>query len=249
MPMDLVAPDRFDPYLDSVSASELNRMVRLWGVKGNQRKAQCIATICDGLASPEAVRAALRRLSPAEHAALALLKGLGNGMAPQALGLALRAAGIHLLPGAGADFQTPDSMLHHLVHRGLLLTSGSYDPTYIHERYHDAEVFSDGRLLAHVGTAERYPIDLAPVSKPPTVLAGPCCFYGSIQRQEGRLIGNAGNHRYYPPNLLRSFTQIFNFLSRIVYYTVHFTHFTTGFLGCGLTFLSGFICFYRKICG
>lgn len=159
---------RFDSYLPGITADKLKQMVRLWGGSSQLRKDECIALISAGLNSPARCAAAVEALAPFERNALALIKAAGGVIDGKALTLGLRASGFD--PGQHARHYYNDSghntLLNSLTRRGLILVYGGHDPTYF-DSYGDPQVFSDERLLAHVGAPQVVPLTIKPMAQQP----------------------------------------------------------------------------------
>jgi hypothetical protein len=144
-------------------------MARLWGGRSQMRKDECMATIRQGLNNPERVRAALAELKPFERTALALAKQMGGEIEAGALTVGLRASGVRLPESRSAYAGDTTTLIQPLIRRGLFLSKNLYgDPAYIHSSYGRTVLFSDERLLAHVGPLECHPFYLKPAPPPPT---------------------------------------------------------------------------------
>lgn len=164
--------ERFDPYLDAIGASELKRMVRLWGVPSAKlSKVETMAAIRAGLADPQRVAAVLAGLTPFERTALSLLRFMGGELDATALGIALRAAG-RTGPSPRHPWQNdaPAGWLQPLADRGLLLALDSYAPHRVSDydswSYRSRMVFSDCRLLLPSLRPQPCPLPVAPVAAP-----------------------------------------------------------------------------------
>lgn len=150
----------FDSDLPRVGADKLKPMVKLWGGDSKMRKDECIACIVAGLKDPQKVRAAIASLQPWERNALALIKLMGGIIPTSALKIGILASGLHppRTYGYRDDFTDP------LFRRGLLMGMSSYNPEYLTEQYGSGILYSDERILAHVGFPEYLPLNIQPIS-------------------------------------------------------------------------------------
>ena len=121
------------------SADLLKKMVRLWGGTGQEKKADCLQIIEEGLADPARVRAAVTGLEPEARAALALLQAHGGSLPAGQLDLSLRAYGYELPEGLsrspsgfGYDEGRVSQFAGDLIRRGLLVLRlrPESDPAY-----------------------------------------------------------------------------------------------------------------------
>ncbi len=162
----------FSLYIGGLPVDRLRPFSRLWGAPDNARKADCLRTVLEGLASPERVRAVIAKLEPPERMALALLKWLGNNVPPALLAVALLAAG--RVPRDARRLDDDLGELWGVDTRGLFLGRGGYwrdaVDTLGNSGRPDA-VFTDDRILEQVGPAEPKPIRLRPVPRPDVVLS------------------------------------------------------------------------------
>jgi hypothetical protein len=158
---------RFDDYLSHVRSDELKPMARLWGGRSQLRKDDCLALIRKGLQDPAQARAAVASLAPYERTALALIKQLGGDAPIGALGVALRASGVPLPASRHVYSEDASTLIQPLIRRGLILTGYSYDPASTYGMSHGhGIVFSDERLLEHIGPPDYAPLAIKPGSPP-----------------------------------------------------------------------------------
>jgi hypothetical protein len=161
---------RFDPFLLQVGAAELKQMVRAYGGKSTMRKQECIDFLRAALANPQVVRETIDSLEAFERNALAFVKQMGGAIDYQTLGISVLASGFALPP----RFSKSDAMsgiASHMVSRGLLLSQSEYNPGYFSAYAgNGATLFSDPRLLAHVGFPQSVPATLRPCAPPSTTL-------------------------------------------------------------------------------
>ncbi len=173
-------PRRFDAqHLERINADYLKPMSRLWGGRGNEKKADCIRYILNGLTSVDAVNIALRQLSPAKRASLALLKAKGGGIPAGMLEDTLLVYGYSVIPEVmHMRYFDDDSspFVAEMISNGLLLLipyyyTGYADYSSVHysggARKHDF-VFADERMLQQVDwSIEMHPFSLAPAAQTP----------------------------------------------------------------------------------
>jgi hypothetical protein len=143
-------------------------MARLWGGHNKMRKDECVETIRRGLANPAQVRAAVASLSTLETTALALVKQMGGATTSGELAIALYATGIPVpKPRSPYYSDKPEHLIEPLVRRGLFLTGYDYDPGSLYSPIPGrGSLFSDARLLEHVGWPEYHPFNLKPAVAP-----------------------------------------------------------------------------------
>ncbi len=153
-------PRHFDSDLPRIGADKLKPMVKMWGGDSKMRKDECIACIVAGLKEPKKVKAAVASLHPWEHNALALIKRMGGVIPYSALKIGILVSG--LLPQRTYSYR--DDFIEPLFRRGLFMAKGAYSPEYITEQYGGGTLYSDERLLAHVGFPEYQPLDIQPIS-------------------------------------------------------------------------------------
>ena len=153
---------RFDPYLMDIRANELKRMAGLWVKAGKLCKDECAAAIRAGLADPERVPAALKRLKPAQRTALAFIKEAGGELAPECLEAAMVAAG-YRPPGRHGYSSRSYPWCQDLIQHGVALAMGGYNPTSLDSYSSEGRrVFSDERLLAHAPAPEIVALEIEP---------------------------------------------------------------------------------------
>ncbi len=161
---------RFDAHLYSLNADQLKKIARIWGGNNKTKKDSAIAIIKEGLESPKMVKSMLASLQPHELNALALVKQANNSIKSRLLALSLRATGATLtLPKPSAmpyyyNTSEDDLLIQELINRGLFLMQVSSSPYSYGFDYNDAIVFSDERLLAHVGVPTYIPFELKSIA-------------------------------------------------------------------------------------
>lgn len=166
-------PHFFDDDLPRIGASGIKQFAKTWGGNSKMRKDECIACISAGLKDPERVRAAIASLEPWERNALALIKRMGGTVHNTVLKTGLLASGLH----PRRTFSHKEEFVEHLFRRGLLLAAGSYGPEHVTGGYGNTTLYSDDRLLAHIGQPECLPLAIQPKQfpgevhsrRPPTV--------------------------------------------------------------------------------
>jgi hypothetical protein len=151
-------PRHFDSDLPRIGADKLKPMTKMWGGNSKMIKDECIACIVAGLKHPQKVKAALASLQPWERNALALIKRMGGVIPYSALKIGILVSGLH--PTRTYGYR--DDFIEPLFRRGLLMGTGSYSPEYITEQYGGGILYSDDRLLVHVGFPEYQPLDIQP---------------------------------------------------------------------------------------
>lgn len=164
---------RFDAYLPHLSISDLKPMVKLWGAKAPPRKEECVGIIVRGLASRRLVSEAIASLTPYERTALAIVKWMGGTIEAVALATALRASGVALPKSRGWTRSDAHELIEPLHKRGLLLYDSSRALAF-YDSFHYGDggtVFSDERLLEHIGPPEYAPLRIPPAAPPPGPLA------------------------------------------------------------------------------
>lgn len=154
-------PRHFDSDLPRIGADKLKPMVKIWGGQSSKMvKDECIACIIAGLKDPQKVKAAIASLRPWERNALALIKRMGGVIPYSALKVGILVSGLH--PQRTYGYR--DDFIEPLFRRGLLMAIGPYSPEYLTEQYGGGILYSDERLLAHVGFPEYQPFDIQPIS-------------------------------------------------------------------------------------
>ncbi len=156
-------PRHFDNDLPRVGSDKLKPMVKIWGGDSKMRKEECIVCICAGLKDPHKVQAALARLEPWERNALALIKRMGGVISNNALKIGILTSGLH--PRRVYTGYRYDDFIDTLFRRGLLLAMDTYGPDYITESYGGGTLYSDERILAHVGFPEILPFEIQPTHR------------------------------------------------------------------------------------
>lgn len=152
-------PLYFDSDLERVGANKLKPMSRIWGGSSKLRKDECIALITSGLEDPEKVQMAVSRLEPWERNALAIVKSAGGKIPYQTLKVSILASGMHPVRIHGYR----DNLIDPLFRRGVILARNSYSPEYFSDSFGSSSfVYSDERLLAHVGQPECLALDIQP---------------------------------------------------------------------------------------
>ena len=146
---------RFDPYLMNILANELKRMAGLWVKAGKLCKAECAEAICEGLADPERVPAALAKLKPPQRTALALHQGGGRRTWRRIAWKRRWSRPATCLRGQHRYSRRSYPWCEDLIHRGVALAAGSYGPTSL-DSYSSGEerIFTDERLLEHAPEPE-----------------------------------------------------------------------------------------------
>ena len=155
---------RFDPYIPQMGADDLKRIVRLYGGEYKMQKQKCIDFLIAALAKPETVRQAIANLEPFELLSLALVKQLGGAADYNTLAAGVLAAGVRV-PDRLFKRDGASEFASHLVQRGLFLNDG-HSIGRFYSSYERVQLFSDPRLLAHVGAPQAPPMVL-PVAQPP----------------------------------------------------------------------------------
>lgn len=164
------ATRRFDDVLSNINADELKSMVRLWGGLGTFQKPKCIAWIQESLNDPQKIEEAVARLSPFEHAALAIIKQSGGVTDMSSLLFGLLMTGVKLPISLDKAYHKPEDELERaLLRRGLILGSNDRSPTYSYS-YSDKTIYTDHRLLAAVKPFAPIPLSIKPSPKPTTIL-------------------------------------------------------------------------------
>jgi hypothetical protein len=154
-------PPHFDRDLPRVGADKLKPMVKIWGGQSSKMiKDECIACIIAGLKNSQKVKSAVASLQPWERNALALIKRMGGVISYSALKTGILVSGLH----PQRTYSYRDDFIEPLFRRGLLLATGAYSPDYLTEQYGGGMLYSDERLLAHVGFPEYQPLDIQPTS-------------------------------------------------------------------------------------
>ena len=153
-------PRHFDSDLPRIGADKLKPMTKIWGGDSKMRKDECIACIVAGLKDPQKVKAAIASLHPWERNALALIKRMGGVIPYSALKIGILVSGLH----PRRTFGYREDFIEPLFRRGLLMATGSYSPEYLTEQYGGGILYSDERILAHVGFLEYQPLDIQSIS-------------------------------------------------------------------------------------
>ncbi len=153
-------PRHFDNDLPRVGADKLKSMSKMWGGNSKMPKDDCIACIAAGLKDPQKVKAAVASLHPWERNALALIKRMGGVIPYSALKVGILVSGLH----PQRTYSYRDNFIEPLFRRGLLMATGSYNPEHLTEQYGSGILYSDERILAHVGFPEYQPFDIKPIS-------------------------------------------------------------------------------------
>ena len=194
-------PRYFDGDLLRINASELIPMARLWGGTSTMRKDDCIACIRHGLANPNRVQRVIASLEPWERNALALIKRMGGVIELHTLLVGIVASGIH--PHRRNDVYR-EECVHSLVRKGLILAADSYSPGYVSNSYGSGStLYTDERLLAHVGFPEFRPLDIHPMTTipdtryrlPSTVVLDIVGILQAIENMDGLRLTQAGQVR------------------------------------------------------
>ena len=152
----------FDSDLPKIGSDKIKLLAKLWGGNAKMRKEECLACISAGLRDPERVRAAIESLQPWERNALALIKHMGGVITNHALKIGLLASGLHIRRASSYR----DEFVDDLFRRGLILAVHSYDPEPSSSSYENSVVYSDERLLAHIGQPEYLPLEILPREMP-----------------------------------------------------------------------------------
>ena len=159
---------RFDPYIPQIKSDDLKRMVRLYGGDAKMQKQRCIDFLIGALAKPETVRQAIAALEPFELLSLALAKQLGGAADYNTLAVGVLSAGVRV-PDRLFKRDEASEFAGHLVQRGLFLNDG-YSVRRFYSSYDRVQLFSDPRLLAHVGAPQAVPMVLPPAQPPSATL-------------------------------------------------------------------------------
>lgn len=153
-------PRYFDSDLPRIGADKLKPMTKIWGGDSKMRKDECIACIVAGLKDPKKVKAAVASLQPWERNALALIKRMGGTIPYSALKIGILVSGLH--PQRTYGYR--EDFVELLFRRGLLMGTGRYSPAYLTEQYGGGILYSDSRILAHVGFPAYQPLDIQSIS-------------------------------------------------------------------------------------
>lgn len=155
---------RFDPVLQQINSTDLQRMARIWGARGGLRKDTAMGLISGGLADTAQIDQVIAQLEPVELAALALIHRAGGIIRSSHLAIALRAAGYE--PPSEPDMYGNSSapFAQRLCERGIAIPLeqryGYFSP------YNDLIIFSDERLLARIPALMVTQLDLPLVPEP-----------------------------------------------------------------------------------
>jgi len=210
----MAAERHFDADLPRVRADKLKPMARLWGISSKLRKDECIELIKQGLKDPEKIKAVIAGLSVTERNALALLKHMGGITNYRTLAIGLMASGIWL-PSVGSRhyyFDPAKQLANDLLHRGLILGTGTHSPDYLDSSYGwDGKIYSDDRLLAHVSLPEIKPFTLSPMPdqqrsvyrRPPTVALDIIGMVQAVDNLDGLKLTKAGEVHSHEQSKLR----------------------------------------------
>ena len=156
---------RFDPHLKRSKSDALKRIVPTFGGRSTMRKQECIDFLLAALDDPAVVRKAVNALEPFEQMALALVKQAGGALNRQALASGVLASGATFPPRLLKQ-KFSDQITTHLIRRGLVMSEGYYS-SYSHS---SVNLFSDPRILAHVGPLQTEPLGLDAARKPATTV-------------------------------------------------------------------------------
>ena len=153
-------PRHFDNGLPRVNADKLKPMVKIWGGSYKMNKYDCVDFIVAALKDPARVQAAVAGLQPWERNALALIKRMGGVISNSTLKIGILTSGLH--PRRTYGYR--DDFIEPLFRRGLLMAMDTYSPAYITESYGGGTLYSDERILAHVGFPEFQQLDIQPIA-------------------------------------------------------------------------------------
>ena len=192
---------RFDSYVPQVNADKLKKMVRAYGGDAKMRKQECVDFLLAALADPERVSKAIESLEPFERLSLALVKQMGGAADYRAVGVGVLASGINVSIRM-RRFNFFDELATHLVERGILL-NGGYSVGSFYAGHGRVQLFSDPRLLAHVGPpqVETAGLPAAPtptvttVRMPPTVVLELIGFLQTLDSMNGLRLTQKGELR------------------------------------------------------
>jgi hypothetical protein len=192
---------RFDSYIPQVNADKLKKMVRTYGGDSKMRKQECVDFLLAALSEPEMVRKAIENLEPFEQLSLALVKQMGGAADYQAVGIGVLASGLNIAIRM-RRFDFFNQLATHLVERGILLNAG-YSGGSFYAGHSRVQLFSDPRLLAHVGPPQIEPAGLpaAPtpavthVRMPPTVVLELIGFLQTLESMGGLGLTQKGELR------------------------------------------------------
>ncbi len=164
------ATRKLDDVLPNVPADEIKSMVRVWGGLSTFQKAKCVEWIREKIKDPKEVDAAFNRLTPFEHAALALIKQNGGVIEIGALLVGLVMTGVALPPSIAQMSGNPTQELGRIIiRRGIALCMNDRSPTHV-TSYDSTVLYVDTRLLAVVTPFASIPLNVKGSAHPTTRL-------------------------------------------------------------------------------
>lgn len=161
----------FDRILGRVDVDTLKRIVRLFGGKSTWRKDECIAFLTTAYKDPNRIASVVKLLGEHEYNMLAFTKWMGGEIDSNLLKIALYASGTRI-PGARYGYLDPfDDALQKFVRSGLIFNRIDYGSPATLRSYHSTAdyLYSDDRVLAHIGEPRVSPAALAFIPEPPAV--------------------------------------------------------------------------------
>jgi hypothetical protein len=161
------SPQRsFDPIWAKIDSDTLKRIAKTFGGKTSWRRDECVAFLQAAIKDEERVKGAVQMQPPHNVALLSLLKFLGGEADREQLKLAVYASGVRL-PGARFGYLDPfEDALQKFLRSGLIFNRRDYgSPTDLRSYSGVPDIiFSDDRVLKHVGSPTFQPIETQPVS-------------------------------------------------------------------------------------
>ncbi|MBD2774051.1 helicase-associated domain-containing protein [Iningainema tapete] len=204
---------RFDPYLNQINTELLPPMAKVWAGKGVQRKQDCIKAITDGLKNPQTVQDVIQQLKPFERLALELAKVAHGEMKAEDLLQMLRLLDAEELPEFHKESE-PDhkAFAKYLVKRGIFLCIIPISSYNYAESDRSLSVFTDERLLTHIGSPSfnKLPLKnhpepkLTTVRRPANVVLNILGMLQAIEQQDGFKLTQKGTFQL---NSLKKFTK------------------------------------------
>ena len=165
----------FDAFWARVDSETLKRISKTLGGKSTWRKDECIAFLQAALKDEDRIRDVLNQLAPHETNLLAFIKLMGGETESSLIKMAMYASGTRL-PGARYGYLDPfEDALNKFLRRGLVLVRSDYGSmtSLSSYSYSTDTVFSDDRILAHVGRPIYQPFTLEPAPTPPAAASRP----------------------------------------------------------------------------
>ena len=152
---------RFDAHIPQRNADVLKKMLPAYGGRSTMRKDECIEFLLTTLADPQRMKQVVASLEPFEKVGLALVKQAGGSIKSASLGIGILASGVDI-PKRLLKRDAINDIASHMVTRGLLFHRDRYSSSY----GDGGIIFSDPRILAHVGPMEPIPLMMEAANQP-----------------------------------------------------------------------------------